>query len=146
MMKYSAKIMQVKEMLHQRTRDVYFNVVKYANRIVYPWYKIKYRKASLHSVPLHLGAGRFYLNGFINIDGNIFRKIDVWLDIRNRFPFNDSSVNSIYSCHIMEHFYPDELEKVLSECFRVLKPGGGMRIVVPDLRLCVEKYIAGEGS
>ena len=44
----------------------------------------------------------------------------------------------------MEHFYPDELEKVLSECFRVLKAKGGMRIVVPDLKLYVEKYIAAE--
>jgi predicted SAM-dependent methyltransferase len=42
-------------------------------------------------------------------------------------------VDSIYSTHMIEHLYPDELEKLLLECARVLKAGAGVRIIVPSL-------------
>ena len=57
----------------------------------------------------------------------------MWLDVRCGLPFADHSVDSIYSTHMIEHLYPDELEKLLRACARVLKPGGGMRIIVPSL-------------
>ena len=37
---------------------------------------------------LHLGCGTKYLPGFLNIDGNLFNKIDLWLDVRNGLPFS----------------------------------------------------------
>ena len=82
---------------------------------------------------LHLGCGTKYLPGFVNIDANPLQKTDVWLDVRCGLPFPEGSVDSIYSTHMIEHLYPDELDKLLRECARVLKAGGGMRIVVPSL-------------
>ncbi len=61
------------------------------------------------------------------------QKTDIWLDVRCGLPFASDSVDSIYSTHMIEHLYPDELEKLLLECARVLKAGGGMRIIVPSL-------------
>ena len=61
------------------------------------------------------------------------QKTDVWLDVRCGLPFASNSVDSIYSTHMIEHLYPDELEKLLRECARVLKAEGGMRIIVPSL-------------
>ena len=127
-------------MLHQRTRDIYFTFIRHLNKLISSYYKRKYRD-TINPALLHLGCGRFYFDEFINVDGNFFRKNDVWLDMRNKFPFNDNSIDAIYCCHVLEHFYPDELEHVLFECFRVLKPGSGIRVVVPDLKLCVNKYI-----
>lgn len=89
---------------------------------------------------LHLGCGTKYLPGFLNIDGNLFNKIDVWLDVRNGLPFCSNSVDSIYSTHMVEHFYPDELKKLLLECARVLKNGGGIRLVVPSLGNAIAAY------
>ncbi len=57
----------------------------------------------------------------------------MWLDVRCGLPFADNSVDSIYSTHMIEHLYPDELEKLLRECARTLRPGGGMRFIVPSL-------------
>jgi predicted SAM-dependent methyltransferase len=89
---------------------------------------------------LHLGCGTKYLPGFLNIDGNLFNKIDVWLDVRNGLPFKSDSVDSIYSTHMFEHFYQDELMRLLQECARVLKSGGGIRLVVPSLESAITAY------
>jgi predicted SAM-dependent methyltransferase len=129
---------------HQRTKDLYFLVVKQVNKAILPIYRLKYKNTLSRDIHLNLGCGASYLDGFINVDGNIFRKIDLWLDMRNRFPFPSDCICSIYCCHVFEHFYPDELQQVIRECYRVLRPRGGIRIAVPDLKLAVEKYLEGD--
>jgi predicted SAM-dependent methyltransferase len=89
---------------------------------------------------LHLGCGPKYLKGFVNIDANPLNTIDLWLDVRNGLPFPASHADSIYSTHMFEHFYPDELQHLLEECFRVLRPGGGIRLVVPSLTSAIVAY------
>lgn len=89
---------------------------------------------------LHLGSGSKYISGFVNVDGNPFNRLDVWLDVRNGLPFRTGSVDSIYSTHVFEHFYGDELKKLLQECYRVLRPGAGVRLVVPSLANAIAAY------
>lgn len=55
------------------------------------------------------------------------------------FPFKD--VDAYYSSHTLEHLSPDRVEKVLSECYRTLKPGGKVRIVVPDIKVGIKWYL-----
>jgi predicted SAM-dependent methyltransferase len=86
------------------------------------------------------------LDGFINIEANIFKKKDIWLDLRNGLPFADNSVDSIYSHSFFEHLYHGECISVLKECLRVLKPASGMRIVVPNLEVAIKGYFANELS
>lgn len=62
-------------------------------------------------------------------------------DARKPLPFSDNSLEIIYSSNVLEHFYRTEAEAMLSECFRVLRPGGICRIVVPDLRAMIEEYL-----
>ncbi len=64
------------------------------------------------------------------------------LDVRKGLPFADQSAICIYSSHTFEHFTWLESLAVARECFRVLRPGGVLRIVVPDLRLIVNEYLA----
>lgn len=52
-------------------------------------------------------------------------------DIR-KLPFPDSSVEAVYSSHVLEHLYLSDARLVLSEAFRVLRPGGVIRTSVPD--------------
>jgi predicted SAM-dependent methyltransferase len=66
-------------------------------------------------------------------------------------PFNDNTVPAVFSSHFLEHVGHREAQKLLGECFRVLKPGGIIRIVVPSLdtevqriRQALERYEAGE--
>ena len=89
---------------------------------------------------LHLGCGPKFLDGFVNVDANPLHKLDLWLDVRRGLPFRNSSVESIYSTHMIEHLFPDELERLFLECFRVLKPGGGIRLIVPNLHSAIIAY------
>jgi len=128
-------------LLHQRYKDIVFWGIAKATLPNYflRRYVMSSRPAS-GARHLHLGCGPKYLPGFLNIDGNLFNKIDLWLDVRNGLPFPSNTVDSIYSTHMFEHFYPDELQLLLGECLRVLKPDGGLRLIVPNLASAISAY------
>jgi predicted SAM-dependent methyltransferase len=128
--------------IHQRYKDILFLGLFKATLPNYYLrrFRSRWQRANGREVHLHLGCGRRYLNGFVNVDANPRQKVDLWLDVRNGIPFGDGSVASIYTTHMLEHFYPDELQRLLAECYRVLRPGGGMRIIVPSLRTAIEAY------
>ena len=62
-------------------------------------------------------------------------------DLRKRLPFQSDTADVIYSSHTLEHLYLEEAKRLLTECFRVLRPGGILRIVVPCLRVAVQEYM-----
>jgi len=129
-------------LLHQRYKDLVFLCMAKATLPNYWAHKCFYalRPQNGHSLHLHLGCGPKYLPGFVNIDANPRQKLDLWLDVRCGLPFASGSVHSIYSTHMIEHFYPDELEQLFAECARVLKPGAGMRLIVPSLQNAIHAY------
>lgn len=130
-------------MLHQRTKDLYFTLLSKATLPNYYAHRLRVRllRTPKKPVHLHLGCGPNYLPDFLNIDANPQRKVDLWLDVRNGLPFPDGVVDSIYSTHMLEHLYHDELGRLLSECWRVLKPSGGVRFVVPNLETAITAYM-----
>lgn len=129
-------------MYHQQTKDLYFAALRPLNKLNYWRWKLHWKQANgISPIHLHLGCGPKRLPGFINIDGNFLHKTNLWLDLRNGLPFPDCTVASIYSCHVFEHFYPDDLAQLLRECHRVLRPGGGLRGVVPDMGGAVLAYV-----
>ena len=60
---------------------------------------------------------------------------------RSKLPFKEGSIDFIYSSHFIEHMRRFETERILKDCYRVLKKGGVMRLVIPDLELLTRKYI-----
>lgn len=129
-------------MIHHRQKDLLFLLISKASMLNHGYRKyVSPRKnRNAKEVHLNLGCGDKYCDFFVNIDANPLRKLDLWLDIRNGLPFADQSVDSIYTAQMLEHFYPNELLKVLSECHRVLKSRAGMRIVVPSLENAIAAY------
>jgi predicted SAM-dependent methyltransferase len=127
--------------LHQRSKDLAFLLLAKATLPNY-WLKRSLDRFAKNGKTrhLHLGSGTKYLPGFVNIDANPRERLDIWLDVRCGLPYRDASVDSIYSTHMLEHLYPDELDDLLRECFRVLKPGCGMRVVVPSLSSAIAAY------
>lgn len=89
---------------------------------------------------LNLGGGVEPLPGFINIDvksnppGIVYPLED----------YEDETVDCIRASHILEHFSHSKVEKVLTEWVRVLKPGGLLKISVPDFKKIAEIYVNGE--
>lgn len=90
---------------------------------------------------VHLGPGqRKYIPGWINLDANMFTgKCDVWVDLRNRLPFRPSTIDALYSHHVVEHL--PNLELHFREAYRCLKPGGVYRIGVPHGDSAIKKFI-----
>ena len=131
-------------MYRQQTRDLYYTFTHHLNKVNYWRWKLQTSGWNgEREIHLHLGCGYKYLPGFVNIDGNMFRKSDMWLDLRNGLPFPHGAVSSVYASHVFEHLYPDELQFLLGECHRVLKPQGGLRGVVPDMGGAVQAYLTG---
>jgi predicted SAM-dependent methyltransferase len=81
-------------------------------------------------VKVNLGCGKYKKKGFVNVD--IEPEVDpdfvVNLD-KDKLPFEDNSVDYIYSHHVFEHL--KNFRHVFEECYRVLKDGSRMDIVVP---------------
>jgi len=90
---------------------------------------------------LHIGCGEKYIPGFIHIDIRKFPHVDYVSSADKLDMFDDNSVDLIYSCHLLEHFRRDQVEGILKEWYRVLKPGGILRLAVPDFEKLVEVYL-----
>lgn len=65
----------------------------------------------------------------------------VRLDLRRPLPFQDGSFDVVYSSHTLEHLYFEDAGRLLAECYRVLRPAGICRMVVPDLASMVGNYL-----
>ena len=65
------------------------------------------------------------------------------LDICRPLPFEDGSVDWVYAEHLVEHVGPDEAIGWLAEVWRILAPGGLLRLSTPDLRRYAQSYLGG---
>ena len=89
---------------------------------------------------LNLGCGDSYKDNFINVDFFGNKMIDYGMDLRFPFKIESNSINGIFSEHTFEHLSHLEVDNVLSECCRILKPEAKIRIIVPDLSILIERY------
>lgn len=88
---------------------------------------------------LHLGCGSRHIPGFIHIDAAPWPHVDIVGPVE-RLPLAGGTASVIYASHILEHFDRRQYLEVLAECYRVLRPGGLLRISVPDFAACVAEY------
>ena len=63
-------------------------------------------------------------------------------DLRHGIPFGDGSFDAVYHSHFLEHIDREFAPGLLKECRRVLKVGGILRVVVPDLESLIVEYQA----
>lgn len=114
---------------------------------------------------LNLGCGPSGKNGWINYDWGmlpLLNKLGLiklavkfgllnrnylvkWpkfnlVDIRKKFPLKNETIDYVYCSHVLEHFQPWEARRILKESKRVLKDGGKIRIVLPDIEYIVKSY------
>ena len=75
-------------------------------------------------------ADNYSLEALIN---KIKRSHIIHHDLNYGLPFYNNTVPYIFTSHFLEHLYYKDAEKILKESFRVLKPGGAIRICVPSL-------------
>jgi predicted SAM-dependent methyltransferase len=85
---------------------------------------------------LNIGDAGQSAEGYIGID--ISRGQDATL-----LPYEDGSIEEIRASHVLEHFGHDQILPTLKEWIRTLKPGGVLKIGVPDFKELAEHYLAG---
>lgn len=90
---------------------------------------------------LNVGCGHTFHPAWTNIDISPQSQEVQKYDIRKKLPYLDNSFDACYSSHVLEHLTKKEAENLVSECWRVLKPGGVARFVVPDLESIARNYL-----
>lgn len=114
---------------------------------------------------LNLGCGSVRPKGWVNTDSSLnanlqripvigkpiarlFNQIEYrdrnveYMNLNKRWPFKDNSVDIVYASHLFEHLSLVAADLFVREAFRTLKPGGVIRVVVPDLYQISKKYIS----
>ena len=89
---------------------------------------------------LHLGCGRRFIPGFVNVDIAALPHVDMVADVRRLESVANGAAELVYASHVLEHFGRGEYMEVLREWHRVLRPGGVLRLSVPDFAACAAVY------
>jgi SAM-dependent methyltransferase len=90
---------------------------------------------------LNFGCGTRLANGWINIDFHSYDSRVRQVNLLAGFPFPDAKFDAVYSSHVLEHFTREQAQLLLRESYRVLKPGGILRVVVPDFEDSCREYL-----
>lgn len=94
---------------------------------------------------LNLGCGQDQRVGYTNVD--FVQPCDQIVDLsRVPWPWADNSVEEILMLDFLEHFPYNATEKILQECWRILKPHGRLEVQVPDFDHCAMAAMQIDGS
>jgi SAM-dependent methyltransferase len=93
---------------------------------------------------LHWGCGASAHPGWINSDRGDYPGVDVVCDIREGLPLDTDSIDYAVSIHALPELPYPALIPALRELRRVLKPGGVLRLALPDLEKSLDAYRSGD--
>jgi predicted SAM-dependent methyltransferase len=119
-----------------------------ANRLAAPYHNRQARRRSIEflanlpkdDLSVNLGCGYRPMKGWVNIDRARGPEVQVVWDLADGLPFPESSCSAIFSEHLIEHVTKEEATRLLSECHRVLKASGVLRVSTPDAELFLRSY------
>ncbi len=125
---------------------------------------------------LNVGSGFYFLEDFANLDSNFLvflspiyplikpllklparewietyrqkKKEHTFCFANGRYPLDipENSVDHILISHFLEHLHYDNATVVLKNYFQILKPGGTVHIIVPDLAENAREYVSKIGD
>lgn len=92
---------------------------------------------------INIGCGLVFVDSpeWINLDFLPASPSVNQANLLGRLPLPSESANLVYSSHFLEHIPKADVSAFLKECHRVLKPGGVMRLVLPDLQEMASSYL-----
>jgi len=132
------------------------------NRIKHPEYVLfkisrafekyvnKFKKVNREYV--NIGGGPVFLHEkFFTFDINVTSnksqgRINFDFSKGVAFPFEDNSIKGIYTSHCLEHLFDNQVFKILEQSYRILQPGGVIRIALPDMEMMFDAYEARDAS
>lgn len=113
----------------------------------YPMRRVGVKKRKKKIIDLGCGENKYKSDEGEVIGCDIREEVkpDYRIDL-HILPFETNQFDIVYSSHTLEHFGRDEVESVLDEWVRILKPGGEFRLVIPNIAWAAEQIVAGNMS
>lgn len=125
--------------------DIHFIKVRIVNTVTFQKKKLN-KKLSIKTEKkfLNLGSGPRGLEQpeWVNIDGFKDKNVDYVCDFNKILPFKENTFDGIFCEHVLEHFDFKYGSLLMSECLRILKPDGIVRIIVPNGYIILRDYFA----
>lgn len=90
---------------------------------------------------LNLGCGSRYHKDWVNVDFVSNNKDILTYNLLQGIPFKSNTFDAVYHSHLIEHFSKENANVFISECYRVLKQDGIIRIATPNLEEIIKNYI-----
>jgi SAM-dependent methyltransferase len=92
------------------------------------------------SIPINLELGHSHLENpdWLTLDTNL--ECDFFWDLRNGLPFPSGSVDVLFSRNTLQRLSSQQLDFLLNDCERILKPGGAFFFSVPDAEPVLRAY------
>lgn len=94
---------------------------------------------------LNIGAGYAYLPGWVNLDSDPACRPDVQAPAHD-LPFDAGSAEEVRALHLVEHLGYFKTKYFLSECWRVLAPGGRLALELPDVERTFRAFLDGDAA
>lgn len=88
---------------------------------------------------LHLGCGQNQLAGWVNVD-LVGARYDLAWNVLRPLPFESNEVEAAFLEHVLEHLSYGDALKVLGNVRSALRPGGVVRVGVPDAGMYARWY------
>lgn len=89
----------------------------------------------------NLGPGNHYAEGWLNCDKYDLphheRRPDLMADVLEGIPLADGSFSKVFASHVLEHLPFDRAHEAVTECWRLLAPGGRLAVVGPCIELAI---------
>lgn len=97
-------------------------------------------------VRLHLGCGPVVVPGWLNVDRHRAAGVDLCADLVAGLPLRDGGASCAVAMHVLQDLAWPDIPIVLRDWHRVLRPGGVLRLGLPDLDRALDAYRRGDGG
>lgn len=93
---------------------------------------------------VNLGCGHLPLDAYVNVDMRELPGVDAVATVTD-LPFGEGSIEELFSAHLVEHFPLEQMEREVLPYWRSrIRPGGTLRMVLPDAGAMLDGFAAGE--
>ncbi|HKJ17432.1 MAG TPA: methyltransferase domain-containing protein [Xanthomonadales bacterium] len=92
-------------------------------------------------ININLGSGHWKFDGWVNVDIDIDSQPDVLADLSTGLPFQDGVADFMHTEDFIDQLELEGAQAFLRECHRILKPGGVIRVLTPDVDQLCRMYI-----
>jgi SAM-dependent methyltransferase len=104
------------------------------------------RATAVAAMRLNVGCGPATISGWLNVDCTLVPGVDLVGDLREGLQLADASIDYIVAMHVLQDLPYLDVLPALRELRRVLKPGGVLRLGLPDLERAIAAWHRGDAG